>query len=64
MLARRLLAVLLVAAMGAFGYGVYRYIGQLKSSAFSTKAKAPHRTQQFTLVRIEKPEQEPPAGGE
>jgi len=48
-LARRLLAVLLVAAMSAFGYGVYRYIGQLKSSAFSTKAKAPHRTQQFTL---------------
>jgi Tol biopolymer transport system component len=49
LLARRALAVVLIAAMGAFGYGVYRYLGHLKSSSLLEKARAPHKTQQFVL---------------
>jgi hypothetical protein len=48
-LARRLVAVFLIVAMGAFGYGVYRYLGHLKNLALTEKARAPHRTQQFVL---------------
>jgi hypothetical protein len=47
--ARRLLALVLVVLMGAFGYGVYRYLGHLKNGALAVKVKAPHRTQQFVL---------------
>src|SRR5438105_7797731 len=49
MFARRLLAVVLVAAMGAFGYGVYRYLGQAKNLSLTQKAVAPHRIQEFAL---------------
>jgi Tol biopolymer transport system component len=48
-LARRLVALFLIVAMGAFGYGVYRYLGHLKNLALNAKATAPHRTQQFVL---------------
>ena len=39
----------MIAAMGAFGYGVYRYLRHLKNSALTEKASAPHKTQQFIL---------------
>ena len=35
--------------MAGFGYGVYRYLGHLKNATLTTKASAPHRTQQFVL---------------
>ena len=47
--ARRALALVLIVAMGAFGYGVYRYLGHLKSHALTAAAKTPHKIQQFVL---------------
>jgi WD40 repeat protein len=46
---RKLLAAVLILAMGAFGYGVYRYLGRFESVAQLEKIRAPTRTQQVAL---------------
>lgn len=45
---RSLIAVVLVAAMAGFGFGVYHFLGNLRSQALNHKVRAPHNTQ-FSL---------------